>query len=162
MRSARSLDDLPAGPGFGRTRERLAWIARPEWLMEESQRRCGDVFTLQLPAGPTVFIANPVDMRAVFADTETFQAGKATAGFGPILGPGSTFLLDGDEHLRRCPHSSASSQDARRGVGSCATSVRSTRSSTRRSPIDARVPISPTATTSSRCSSRPRTRPARG
>jgi cytochrome P450 len=101
MGARRSPTDLPPGPGLGRRRELLAWIVRPEWLMEEAQRRCGDVFTLHVPAGPTVFIADPAIIKEVFADAGVFRAGEASAGFLPILGPGSTLMLDGAEHLRR-------------------------------------------------------------
>ncbi len=45
--------------------------------------------------------ANPETIKQVFrGDPEIFRAGEANAMLGPLVGPHSTLLLDGAEHLR--------------------------------------------------------------
>ncbi len=84
------------------SRQRLAWVLRPEALMARARAECGTRFTLQLPIGPAVVVSDPAAIRAVFkADPEVFRAGDGNRALEPVLGPGSLLLLDGREHLRR-------------------------------------------------------------
>jgi cytochrome P450 len=93
---------LPPGPRLAPRRQVLAWIFRPEWLMEQAQRECGDVFTLQLPFGPIVAISDPDALRQIFTgDPAVLRAGEGNAPLEPVVGPESLLLLDGARHLRR-------------------------------------------------------------
>ncbi|HMJ32329.1 MAG TPA: cytochrome P450 [Baekduia sp.] len=93
---------LPPGPALSRQRQLLAWIFRPEWLMEQGRRECGEVFTLHLPLGPVVAISDPSALRTIFTgDPETVRAGEGNAPLEPVVGPESLLLLDGARHLRR-------------------------------------------------------------
>lgn len=69
-------------------------------FLTECQRRYGDVFTLREPlAGTTIYLANPADIKTVFAgDPRVFHAGEARWFFSGILGEKSLFVTDEDEH----------------------------------------------------------------
>jgi cytochrome P450 len=83
-------------------RQLAAWIFRPEALMERAHRECGDVFTLHLPLGPVVAVADPALVKEVFTgDSDTLRAGEGNRPLEPVVGPDSLLLLDGARHLRR-------------------------------------------------------------
>ncbi|WP_051222640.1 cytochrome P450 [Conexibacter woesei] len=93
---------LPPGPSLSPRRQVLAWLFRPEAVMERAQRECGDVFTLQLPLGPIVAVADPALIKEVFTgDSDVLRAGEGNAPLEPVVGPDSLLLLDGARHLRR-------------------------------------------------------------
>jgi cytochrome P450 len=97
-----SPTDLPPGPSMAPARQVAAWIFRPEALMERAHRERGDVFTLHLPLGPVVAVADPALVKEVFTgDSETLRAGEGNRPLEPLVGPGSLLLLDGARHLRR-------------------------------------------------------------
>src|SRR5205085_4676348 len=63
-------------------------------------KRYGSAFTLDLPIfGKAVVISEPATIKDLFTSS-TDLAGRAS-NLGVILGPGSTFSLDGDEHRER-------------------------------------------------------------
>ena len=63
-------------------------------------RRYGSAFTVNLPVfGKAVVISDPETIKDLFT-TGSDLVGRAS-NLGVILGPGSTFSLDGDEHRRR-------------------------------------------------------------
>jgi cytochrome P450 len=93
---------LPPTPSLSPRRQVLGWIFRPEAVMERARRECGDVFTLQLPLGPIVAVADPALIKQVFTgDSEVLRAGEGNAPLEPVVGPDSLLLLDGARHLRR-------------------------------------------------------------
>jgi cytochrome P450 len=93
---------LPPAPILSPRRQALGWIFRPEAVMERARRECGDVFTLQLPLGPIVAVADPALIRQVFTgDSDVLRAGEGNAPLEPVVGPDSLLLLDGARHLRR-------------------------------------------------------------
>jgi cytochrome P450 len=93
---------LPAGPRLAPRRQVLAWIFRPEWLMEQARRECGDVFTIHLPFGPIVAVSDPEALKQVFTgDPAVLRAGEGNAPLEPVVGRESLLLLDGARHLRR-------------------------------------------------------------
>lgn len=93
---------LPPTPSLSHRRQVLGWIFRPEAVMERAQRECGDVFTLQLPLGPIVAVADPALIKQVFTgDSDVLRAGEGNAPLEPVVGPDSLLLLDGARHLRR-------------------------------------------------------------
>jgi cytochrome P450 len=64
------------------------------------RKRYGPAFTLNLPIfGQTVVISDPATVKDLFT-THSELVGRASS-LGVILGPGSTFSLDGDEHRQR-------------------------------------------------------------
>ncbi|TCJ96991.1 cytochrome P450 [Nocardia alba] len=92
---------LPPGPRLPRSVQGLLYLSGRRRMMRRSRRRYGPVFTLNLPVmGPSVFVADPVLARAVFAAGASV-AGKAEPNLGALLGPGSVFSLDDDPHRRR-------------------------------------------------------------
>jgi cytochrome P450 family 135 len=93
---------LPPGPSVPPARQVAAWIFRPEALMERARRERGDVFTLHLPLGPVVAIADPALVKEVFTgDPDVLRAGEGNRPLEPVVGPDSLLLLDGARHLRR-------------------------------------------------------------
>jgi cytochrome P450 len=97
-----SPSGLPPGPALAAGRQVLAWIFRPEALMERARRERGDVFTLQLPLGPIVCVSDPALVKEIFTgDPELLRAGAGNRPLEPVVGPDSLLLLDGARHLRR-------------------------------------------------------------
>jgi cytochrome P450 family 135 len=97
-----SPTELPPGPSLSRARQVAGWIFRPEARMERARRERGDVFTLHLPLGPIVVVADPALVKAVFTgDPDTLRAGEGNRPLEPVVGPDSLLLLDGPRHLRR-------------------------------------------------------------
>ncbi|MGE3543973.1 MAG: cytochrome P450, partial [Kofleriaceae bacterium] len=80
------------------------WIVHPLRLLDECQRRYGDVFTWRAPRGKLfVIVADPDLIKQVLTeDAETLLAGASNAPMlEPILGKQSLLMLDGAEHLRQ-------------------------------------------------------------
>ena len=75
----------------------------PRWWLDRCHRRYGDVFAVRAaPIGPVVFLADPEDIKAVFAgDPAIYRAGEGNAVVGGIVGESSVLLLDGQEHRER-------------------------------------------------------------
>jgi cytochrome P450 len=97
-----TADQLPPAPSMSVRRQVLGWILRPEWLMEQGRRERGDLFTLHLPFGPIVLLADPPAVKEVFTgDPAVLRAGEGNAPLEPVVGPESLLLLDGSKHLRR-------------------------------------------------------------
>lgn len=80
-----------------------AWITRPKPLLRRAHADLGDIFTLRFRKDATlVILADPADVKQVFTGSpDVFRAGEGNAILGPILGPHSLLLLDGQEHLRQ-------------------------------------------------------------
>ncbi len=80
----------------------LGFILRPTRFLEQCHDACGDYFTLRpAPDREVVFTVDPEAVKTIFTgDPEQLRAGEANVVLAPLLGPGSTLLLDGPEHLR--------------------------------------------------------------
>jgi len=93
---------IPSRPDLGRATMALGFILRPTQFLEQCHERCGDYFTLRpAPGREVVFTVDPEAVRTIFTgDPEQLRAGEANVVLSPLLGPGSTLLLDGAEHLR--------------------------------------------------------------
>ena len=92
---------LPPGPRIPKILQGLAFgfLRRP--FVHLVARRYGDVFTLHVPIyGPIMVVANPQLAKQVFT-TSPDVLGNIQPNLSRLLGPGSVFALDRDEHRQR-------------------------------------------------------------
>ncbi|SUD49324.1 Putative cytochrome P450 120 [Nocardia otitidiscaviarum] len=96
--STPTLPSGPSTPGFvhgiqilgGRTRAWRRW-----------HRRYGSAFTVQMPRfGSTVVLSDPAEVKALFT-ASTDQVDTVDVNLGQVLGPGSLFSLEGEEHRKQ-------------------------------------------------------------
>jgi cytochrome P450 family 135 len=95
---------LPPGPRSPPLVQILRWIARPLELLDDCERRFGDMFSLRAPGGEHfVVCSRPEHVKRVFAaDPDVLLAGVGNATLlEPLLGRHSLLTLDGREHLRQ-------------------------------------------------------------
>jgi len=100
--AAPDLATLPPRPDLGRYMMGIGFMLHPTRFFDSCWERCGDYFTL-LPEADRVLVvtADPAAVKQVFTgDPNLLYAGEGNITLAPILGPGSTLLLDGPEHLR--------------------------------------------------------------
>ena len=91
---------LPPAPPIPKIVAGLGFVVARAKLVGTLAKRYGTAFTLNLPIfGKAVVISDPVLIKDLFT-TSTELVGRAS-NLGVILGPGSTFSLDGDEHRER-------------------------------------------------------------
>jgi len=93
---------LPPRPDLSRFMMSAGFVLTPTRFLDACQRRCGDYFTLR-PAADRVLVvtSDPAAVKQVFTgDSNVLRAGEGNVVLEPILGSGSTLLLDGPEHLR--------------------------------------------------------------
>jgi cytochrome P450 family 135 len=96
-----TVTSLPPGPSIPRAAQTVRWIARPTAMLEDCQRRFGDMFTLRIAnEGDWVFLSHPDAVKQVFTgDPRLLHAGKANVVLLPILGSNSVLLLDEGAHM---------------------------------------------------------------
>ena len=92
---------IPPGPTASRPLQTLRWIYRPGAMLEDCQRRYGDMFTLRIAhEGTWVFLAHPDMVKQVFTgDPRVLHAGEANIVVQPFLGNNSVLLLDEAAHM---------------------------------------------------------------
>jgi cytochrome P450 len=92
---------LPPGPRGPKTIQGLAFLTARQRVIAALSRRYGGAFTVNLLMfGRTVVVGNPLLVMDLFSSgIELLGRPKHT--FGDIIGPGSTWGLDGDEFLQR-------------------------------------------------------------
>ena len=92
---------LPAGPRIPKALQGLAFAFARRWFMLGTARRYGDAFTLHVPVyGPMVVAASPQLAKQVFtANPEVL--GNIQPNLSRLLGSGSVFALDNEEHRQR-------------------------------------------------------------
>ena len=91
---------LPPAPPIPKIAAGLGFVGARAKLVGVLGKRYGTAFTLNLPIfGKAVVISDPVLIKDLFT-SGTELVGRAS-NLGIILGPGSTFSLDGDEHRER-------------------------------------------------------------
>lgn len=91
---------LPPGPRTPRIVQGYRLVLSRRTSFGDLARRYGPAFTLNLPIfGKTVMISDPDLVKGIFT-TGGDLVGRAT-NLGEMLGPGSTFSLDGDAHRER-------------------------------------------------------------
>jgi len=107
MRTESTITDtpvgLPPGPRMPRAVQSVLWYRSAQWLMEQCQRRFGDMFTLRIAnEGTWVLTSDPDTIKQVFTgDPRLLHAGEANRILLPVLGPDSVLLLDDSQHLRQ-------------------------------------------------------------
>jgi cytochrome P450 family 135 len=82
----------------------IGWLPRPLPFLERCRARYGDTFTIHVSRiDRWVAVCDPEDVKRVYtADSDAVLAGEITAEMlGPIVGPNSTFVLDGPDHMRQ-------------------------------------------------------------
>jgi cytochrome P450 len=91
---------LPDGPKTPELFNGVAFLLFRNRAIKKWQRRYGDVFTVRMPGfGQMVLVATPELVKQVYtAKADVLHGGKNP--LGEILGPGSLFSMDEDQHLK--------------------------------------------------------------
>ncbi len=92
---------LPPASRIPKALQGAAFSVSRRWTVQQLSRRYGNAFVLNLPVyGDTVVVADPQLARQVFT-TSPDELGNIQPNLSRLLGSGSVFALDGDEHRRR-------------------------------------------------------------
>jgi cytochrome P450 family 135 len=93
---------LPPRPPLSKFEMNVGFMLTPTRFLDRCQAACGDYFTLLPdPSRVLVVTADPEAVRQVFTgDPNLLYAGEGNVVLSPILGSGSTLLLDGEDHMR--------------------------------------------------------------
>jgi cytochrome P450 len=91
---------LPRGRRIPKAVMGVAFLTARHRAVAAIGRRYGSAFSVKLPVfGETVVISDPALIKDLFT-TGSYLVSRAS-NLGIVLGPGSTFSLDGDEHRER-------------------------------------------------------------
>jgi cytochrome P450 len=101
--STQTKTTMPPGPPLPLLVQSLLQLRYGLRYLTGCQRRYGDVFTLRQPlVGTVVYLANPDDIKTVFAgDPRVFHGGEGHQILTGVLGESSLFVIDEDEHRDR-------------------------------------------------------------
>jgi cytochrome P450 family 138 len=92
---------LPPTPRIPKALQGVAFSISRRWTVRQMARRFGDVFMLHVPVyGPIVVVAHPRLAKQIFT-TSPEVLGNIKPNLSRLLGSGSLFALDGDEHRQR-------------------------------------------------------------
>ncbi len=96
-----SAATAPPGPRLPRILSGVAVLTRREPLMRRFRAQYGDAFTINLPTfGRTVVVTSPDLVKQVFQAKPDVLAFGVRSPLGDVLGAGSLFSMDGEQHLR--------------------------------------------------------------
>jgi cytochrome P450 len=99
--TALSAVKVPPGPRIPKTVQGAAFMISRRRTVQRLVRRYGDIFTMNVPIyGHAVVVANPRLAKQVFT-TSPEDLGNIQPNLSRLLGSGSVFALDGDDHRRR-------------------------------------------------------------
>jgi cytochrome P450 len=91
---------LPAAPRIPKTLQGIGFVINRDKAINAVAKRYGSEFTLNLPIfGEAVVISDPALVKELFTMNTDLIARAGT--LGEVLGPGSTFSLDGTAHRQR-------------------------------------------------------------
>ena len=91
---------LPPGPRMPKAVLGLAFLAGRHRAVAAAGRRYGSSFTVSLPIfGETLVVSDRALVKELFTANSDLVC--RVTNLGTVLGPGSTFSLDGDEHRER-------------------------------------------------------------
>ena len=92
---------LPPVPRIPKALQGVAFTILRRWTVEQLVRRYGNIFTIDIPVcGPTVVVADPQLAKQIFT-TSPDDLGNIQPNLSRLLGSGSVFALDRDDHRRR-------------------------------------------------------------
>ncbi|RDH80103.1 cytochrome P450 [Mycolicibacterium moriokaense] len=92
---------LPPGPRIPSAVQGIGFVGARIKMLAAFRRHYGPVFSINVPLiGKTVVISDPNLIKDLFT-TSSDLVGVVNNNFASIIGPGSTFGLDGEEHLKR-------------------------------------------------------------
>ncbi len=92
---------LPPAPRLPKVLQGIAFSLSRRRMVQQMAARYGDAFTLNIPVyGRTVVVADPLLAKQVFT-TSPEVLGNIQPNLSRLLGSGSVFALDGDDHRRR-------------------------------------------------------------
>jgi hypothetical protein len=94
---------LPPGPKLPKLAQTALIFLRPGPCQRKWQRRYGNLIGVRLfPIGPAVYLADPADIRTVFAGSPAVvHAGEANSLLTPVVGASSVMVLDEQPHRDR-------------------------------------------------------------
>ncbi|KAA1251642.1 cytochrome P450 [Mycobacterium simiae] len=92
---------LPPTPRIPKALQGITFSISRRWTAQQLARHYGKVFTLSLPVyGPSVVVADSQLAKQVFTASPE-ALGNIQPNLSRVLGRGSVFALDGDDHRRR-------------------------------------------------------------
>src|ERR1700761_2680043 len=96
-----AVTGLPPGPRMSRAIQTAIWSRQAQWLLSQSRRRFGPMFTLEIAdEGTWVVVADPELIKQVFTgDPRVFHAGEGNDILRPLLGEHSLLTLDDAPHM---------------------------------------------------------------
>ncbi|MBS1860248.1 MAG: cytochrome P450 [Actinobacteria bacterium] len=92
---------LPPRPRMSRAVQTAIWARQAQWLLSQSRRRFGPMFTLEIAyEGKWVIVSDPELVKQVFTgDPGVFHAGEGNDVLRPLLGENSLLVLDEAPHM---------------------------------------------------------------
>ena len=91
---------MPPGPRIPKAVMGIGFITARHRAVTAIGKRYGSAFTMNLPIfGESMVISDPALIKDLFTMSSDLVGNAST--LGTVLGPGSTFSLDGDEHRAR-------------------------------------------------------------
>ncbi|HEX4306626.1 MAG TPA: cytochrome P450 [Solirubrobacterales bacterium] len=96
-----AVTGLPPGPRMSRAIQTAIWSRQAQWLLSQSRRRFGRMFTLEIAyEGTWVIVSDPELIKQVFTgDPKVFHAGEGNDILRPLLGENSLLTLDEAPHM---------------------------------------------------------------
>jgi cytochrome P450 len=92
---------LPPGPSGPAVFQAISTLTAARWRMRRLHQRYGDAFSIRLPAvDHALVISDPAEVRQLF-QTSPDIVDNVGRNLGRVLGPGSLFALNGEEHRRQ-------------------------------------------------------------
>ncbi|PQP50775.1 cytochrome P450 [Mycolicibacterium austroafricanum] len=92
---------LPPGPRLPKLLQGLVMLTARQQAVSALHRRYGSEFTVNVPIlGRTVVLSDPALVKDVYSSPRDLIV-RPGHNLGETIGPGSTFSLEGDEHLER-------------------------------------------------------------
>lgn len=99
--AALPAEKVPPGPRIPKALQGIVFMLSRRWTVQQVGRHYGDIFSLHVPVyGRIVVVANPQLAKQVFT-TSPEDLGNIQPNLSRLLGSGSVFALDGDDHRRR-------------------------------------------------------------